>query len=88
MDCLLARVIEADGATRPLVPGDENHVIHDDRWSQLGALPVGAKPFPSVVDFAGAPPPPTTAPPPPPVVRTRAPTTTIWDRLATEGALS
>jgi hypothetical protein len=55
MDCLLARVIEADGATGPLVPGDENHVIHDDRWSQLGALPVGARPFPSVVDFAGAP---------------------------------
>jgi len=51
MDCLLARVIEADGATGPLVPGDENHVIHDDRWFQPGALPVGAKPFPSVVDF-------------------------------------
>jgi hypothetical protein len=35
-------------------PQLSNIVTHGDRWSHLGALPVEARPFRSVVDFTGA----------------------------------
>jgi hypothetical protein len=35
-------------------PQLSNIATHGDRWSHPGALPVGARPFRSVVDFTGA----------------------------------